>query len=53
MSGLATGYGKVSAERCAEQMLLAFKHFAQGVPEYAGWVDVKDLINDVNATVSL
>jgi hypothetical protein len=25
----------------------------QGVPEYADWVDVKNLISDVNATVSL
>lgn len=53
MTGLATGYGKVSAERCAKQMMLAIRHFAQGVPEYADWVDVDDLINDVNATVSL
>lgn len=53
MTGLATGYGKVSAERCAKQMMLAVKHFTQGVPEYADWRDVDDLISDVNATVSL
>ena len=53
MTGLATGCGKVSAERCAKQMMLAVRHFAQGVPENADWGDVKDLISDVNATVSL
>ncbi len=53
MTGLATGTGKVSTQRCAEQMMLAVKHFAQGVPEYADWVDVADIISDVNATVRL
>ncbi|KAI0271252.1 macro domain-like protein [Gloeopeniophorella convolvens] len=53
MTGLATGYGRVSSERCAQQMMLAVKHFAQGVPEYADWGEVDDMINDVNATVNL
>lgn len=53
MTGLATGTGKVSAERCAKQMMLAVRHFAQGIPEYAEWEDVDDLLSDVNATVRL
>ncbi|KAI9452128.1 macro domain-like protein [Lactarius psammicola] len=53
MTGLATGTGKVSARRCAKQMMLAVRHFAEGVPEYADWVDVDNLISDVNATVGL
>ncbi|KAH8999932.1 macro domain-like protein [Lactarius hatsudake] len=53
MTGLATGTGRVSAQRCAKQMMLAVRHFTQGVPEYADWVDVDELISDVNATVRL
>jgi hypothetical protein len=53
MTGLATGYGQVSAVRCAQQMMLAISHFVQGVPENADWEAVNDLIGDVNATVDL
>ena len=53
MTGLATGCGNVSAERCAQQMMLAVRHFAQGVPESANWPDVEDLISEVDATVNL
>ncbi|KAI9437333.1 hypothetical protein H4582DRAFT_2111932 [Lactarius indigo] len=53
MTGLATGTGRVSAQRCAKQMLLAVRHFAQGVPEYADWETVDELIGDVDATVRL
>ena len=53
MTGLATGSGRVSAVRCARQMMLAISHFAQGVPEDADWVDVDGLIREVNATVDL
>jgi hypothetical protein len=52
MTGLGTGYGKVSAARCAQQMIL--KHFAQGgVPEDAEWANVDSLIKEVNATLEL
>jgi O-acetyl-ADP-ribose deacetylase (regulator of RNase III) len=53
MTGLGTGTGQVSAARCAQQMVLAISHFAQGVPEDAGWVEVGGLIEEVNATVDL
>ncbi len=54
MTGLGTGGGQVSAARCAQQMILAIKHFAQGVvPEYADWGNVDSLIEEVNATVQL
>jgi O-acetyl-ADP-ribose deacetylase (regulator of RNase III) len=54
MTGLGTGCGQVSAARCAQQMILAIKHFAQGgVPEYANWGDVHSLIKEVNATLQL
>jgi hypothetical protein len=53
MTGLGTGYGKVSATRCAQQMVLAMKHFAQGVPDEADWDNVSSLIQEVNVTLEL
>jgi hypothetical protein len=54
MTGLGTGTGKVSVARCAQQMILAIKHFAQGgVPEDADWGNVDSLIKQVNATLEL
>lgn len=54
MTGLGIGYGKVSVARCAQQMILAIKHFAQGgVQEYADWVNVNSLIKEVDATLEL
>ncbi len=53
MTGLGTGYGNVSAVRCAQQMVLAIRHFAQGVPEEANWEDVHSLIQEVNVTLEL
>jgi len=53
MTGLGTGYGKVSAARCAQQMILAIRHFAQGVPDEADWENVSSLIQEVNVTLEL
>jgi len=53
MTGLGTGYGKVSAARCAQQMILAIRHFAQGVPDEADWDNVSSLIQEVNVTLEL
>lgn len=54
MTGLGTGYGQVSVARCAQQMILAIKHFAQGgVQEYADWGNVDNLIREVDATLEL
>ena len=53
MTGLGTGYGKVSAARCAQQMVLAIRHFAQGVPDEADWENVSSLIQEVNVTLEL
>jgi hypothetical protein len=54
MTGLGTGYGQVSVARCAQQMVLAIKHFAQGgVQEYADWGNVDSLIKEVDATLEL
>ncbi|KAF8502589.1 hypothetical protein F5888DRAFT_1607629 [Russula emetica] len=54
MTGLGTGYGQVSVARCAQQMILAIKHFAQGgVQEYADWGNVDSLIKEVDATLEL
>ena len=52
MTGLGTGYGQISAVCCAEQMMLAVKHFAQGVPEDVNWENVDSLIKEVNASLS-
>jgi hypothetical protein len=32
-TGLGKGYGNVSVAHCAQQMVLAIRHFAQGIPE--------------------
>jgi hypothetical protein len=54
MTGVGTGYGQVSVARCAQQMILAIKHFAQGgVQEYADWGNVDSLIKEVDATLEL
>lgn len=54
MTGLGTGCGQVSVTRCAQQMILAIKHFAQGgVQEYADWGNVDGLIQEVDATLEL
>lgn len=53
MSGLGTGYEQVSVGRCAQQMILAIKHFAlSGIQEYADWGSVDGLIK-VDATLEL
>ncbi|KAI9461163.1 hypothetical protein F5148DRAFT_983135 [Russula earlei] len=53
MTGLGTGHGQMSAVRCAQQMILAIKHFSEGVPEDAGWEKVDSWIKEVNATLEL
>jgi hypothetical protein len=54
MTGLGTGYGQISVARCAQQMILAIKHFAQGgVQEYADWGNVDSLIKEVDDTLEL
>jgi len=53
MTGLRTGYGQISAVRCAEQMMLAVKHFAQGVPEDVNWENVDSLIKEVSPSLEL
>jgi hypothetical protein len=53
ITGLGTGYGKVSAPRCAQQMILAFRHFAQGVPKEAKRENVHTIIQEVNDTLEL
>jgi hypothetical protein len=53
MTWLGTGYGKVSAPRCAQQMILACGHFAQGVPKEAKWENVHTIIQEVNDTLEL
>jgi O-acetyl-ADP-ribose deacetylase (regulator of RNase III) len=52
MTGLGTGTGQVSAARCAQQMILAIKHFAQDdMPKEADWGNVDGVIKQVNATL--
>lgn len=53
MTGLGTGFGRVSAARCAQQMILAIRHFAQGVPEEPNWENVNGMIQEVNGTLEL
>jgi len=53
MTGLGTGTGGISADRCAAQMMLAAKHFIEGVPEKAVWATVFARSNEVGETTEL
>ncbi|KAH9917316.1 macro domain-like protein [Fomitopsis serialis] len=41
MAGLATGVGRVSAERCAQQMALAVKHYADASEHPQKWSSLR------------
>ena len=53
MTGLGTGTGDVSAERCAMQMVLAVKHFKQGYPDEPDWKDIGGAQREVLLTTTL
>ncbi|KZT61238.1 macro domain-like protein [Calocera cornea HHB12733] len=58
MSGLGTGTGGISSQKCAEQMVLAVKHFreAQSKPDKWGqfdWEDVEVLDEEIGPTRKL
>ncbi|KAA1473574.1 macro domain-like protein [Dentipellis sp. KUC8613] len=55
MTGLATGTGFVSPERCAEQMALAIRDFVESEKDkekwgQMGWVDARAIARDVRKT---
>jgi hypothetical protein len=45
--GLGTGTGGIPATRCAEQMLIAAKHFLLKVPPNPRWDSVRDRMEEV------
>ena len=55
MTGLGTGQGGISAKRCAEQMVLAVKHWQQqGLPEnHVRWEDVQQRNAEIEQTMEL
>lgn len=55
MTGLATGYGEMPANKCAEQMLLAARHFLEPVfePGRPRWKDVIARTNEIVDTINL
>ena len=52
MTGLGTGAGGVSAERCARQMVLAVKHFGEDLPERVRWETVARRMEEVEGSRS-
>ncbi|CAA7261938.1 unnamed protein product [Cyclocybe aegerita] len=50
MTGLATGQGGFTVEKCAEQMMLAVKHFTEGLPEHFKWDTVIPRDEDIRKT---
>ncbi|KAI0042803.1 hypothetical protein FA95DRAFT_515267 [Auriscalpium vulgare] len=50
MTGLATGTGGIVADVCAQQMVLAVKHFQQGLPDHPRWPDVLPRSREVDRT---
>ncbi|KAI0072984.1 macro domain-like protein [Panus rudis PR-1116 ss-1] len=53
MTGLATGCGEIGAKRCARQMILAVRHFAEGWGDHPRWNDVGKRVTEINETRSL
>lgn len=53
ITGLGTGYGGISAKRCAQQMVLAVKHFKQGLPTKIRWEDVRERNAEIEKTMEL
>lgn len=52
-TGLGTGTGGLSVDRCAAQMVLAVKHFQQGKPQELTWRDIGRVSQEVHDTTSL
>ncbi len=52
MPGLGTGWGKISYEKCAKQMVLAIKHFHLGFAD-VDWDNVEPSLREVEATFDL
>lgn len=50
MTGLGTGYGGIDAEMCAQQMMLAVKHFRMPLADRVRWIDVEQRVLDIRAT---
>ena len=50
MTGLATGTGKLSTKVCGEQMVLATKHWLQGLPPQLDWADVMPRAKQIEKT---
>ncbi|PIL22979.1 hypothetical protein GSI_15676 [Ganoderma sinense ZZ0214-1] len=53
VTGLGTGTGGVDVELCGQQMVLAVKHYLEGVPEKARWesATVKRRVEEVEETL--
>jgi hypothetical protein len=50
MTGLGTGYGCIEADKCAQQMMLAVKHFRMPLVDRVRWIDVEQRVRDIRAT---
>ncbi|GBE81763.1 macro domain-like protein [Sparassis crispa] len=53
MTGLGTGQGGISSEKCAQQMILAVKHFHEELPPQLRWVDVRQRTTEVERSTEL
>lgn len=53
MTGLGTGTGGVPGRVCARQMVLAAKHFIEGVPEGARWESVGARNKEIRQTYQI
>lgn len=53
MTGLGTGQGGISGKRCAQQMVLAVKHFQQGLPKNIRWEDVRQRNAEIERTMEM
>ncbi|KAG1743698.1 uncharacterized protein EDB91DRAFT_1125457 [Suillus paluster] len=51
MTGFGTGTGGIGVDKCAQQMVLAVKHFKMPLADRVRWNDVEQRARDVQATV--
>ena len=50
MTGLATGYGGVSFDKCAKQMCLAVRNFVKGWGDHPRWDDIAESMKEMDST---
>ncbi|KAG1888180.1 macro domain-like protein, partial [Suillus subluteus] len=51
MTGFGTGTGGIDVDKCAQQMMLAVKHFRMPLADHVRWSSVEQRVRDVLGTI--